>query len=604
MSGEREEVEGTNSSLANPLESSLVWEESNLLSQFLKGKEDLTEENQLLCKEYLQRLSSYGISKLASEPDYLKEEHANTTHQTQTLAFENYSTFIQAAECSKEIYKDFNIVENHLDSVENNLPKFTDTIVNFSKSSQEINACRKQNSLVLSRHTHLLEILEISQLMDTCVRNAYYEEALELSNYVRRLERKFSQIKIIKDIAAEVKKSTQFMLNQLLQQLKGNAQLPACLRIISYIRQLEVFNEVELRIKFLEGRDAWFQGVLSQMPREDSYTHLTKVIDASRVSLFDIITQYNAIFSDNEPLFLTGENKRQNTASILHSWILSKLSQFMLTLDEGINKGLHGRLDSLYGQCMYFGLSFSRIGADFRGLVVTLFSKHVLKLFRARIKQTTQNFEDEISTFTARSLKNETLTANHTKKVDDPCIPPHELLEFPPVALYLNGVLAALNEFRQFPSISLVFQLKKCLEISLEKMMTSLENWARLESKSHPSNQSKEVNHLCHLVCRYFLPYMKLVFSNVFTINSIQEMMGRTPHGVTGAQFKALFTLDIEILQKHLKDFVDLHSIMSELENVNKPDIDILTIEKTADTSEKERRPDTQSNTVLSDGLT
>ena len=63
--------------------------------------------------------------------------------------------------------------------------------------------------------------------------------------------------------------------------------------------------------------------------------------------------------------------------------------------------------------------------------------------------------------------------------MNDPSIPPHELLDFPPLALYLNGVLGALNEFRQFPSMTLVFEIKKCIYSSLEKALLSMENWAR-----------------------------------------------------------------------------------------------------------------------------
>ena len=66
---------------------------------------------------------------------------------------------------------------------------------------ETMSVCRqKLNSLALLKHTQLLEILEIPQLMETCVRNSYYEEALELYMHVRKMEKKHGDIQILKVI--------------------------------------------------------------------------------------------------------------------------------------------------------------------------------------------------------------------------------------------------------------------------------------------------------------------------------------------------------------------------------------------------------------------
>lgn len=383
------------------------------------------------------------------------------------------------------------------------------------------------NILTLQRHTQLLEILEMPQLMDTCVRNGYYEEALELAAHVKRLEKKHSQIPVISTIVNEVKNSTQLMLNQLIQQLRTNVQLPACLRVIGYLRRMDVFTEAELRIKFLQARDSWFQGILNGLPKDDAYTHITKTIEVSRVHLFDIITQYRAIFSDEDPLLSTNKDDSINEAALFHGWVVQKVSQFLTTLEVDLQHGVGGRLDSILGQCMYFGLSFSRVGADFRSLLAPIFQRAAMNGFRLALAEANARFEENMQSFNLLASTSTVGGLSYTSSAQSTQLnPPTVLLDFYPLAVYLNEILTAYNELRLCAPVSLANQVAEALTLSLENVNRVIIAFHRAEETTFDEKERTQFEHFCTVYSKDLIPYLNKCLQVLFPQSQLAQILG------------------------------------------------------------------------------
>nr|XP_061819755.1 conserved oligomeric Golgi complex subunit 8 [Nerophis lumbriciformis] len=478
---------------------------------------------------YLSELSSFGVDKLSREEERLAEERAHILQQTRELAFSNYQTFIRTADCTEHIYRDFGRVESSVSRLLDKLPAFGQRCRVFVKEAEQMAASRRMNSLTLNRHTEILEILEIPQLMDTCVRNAYYEEALELAAYVRRLEKKHATLPVIQGIVREVRQSAQLMLVGLLQQLRSNAQLPACLRVVGYLRRMDVFTEAELRVKFLQARGAWLRSVLDAIPDEDPYTHASKTVEACRVHLFDIITQYRAIFSDDDDEEPPPGRAAVNEAAIFHGWVLQKVSDFLETLERDLQRGVGGRLDSLLGQCMYFGLSFSRVGADFRGQLATVFQKVAAEAFQKATREAVEQFQEDMNAYTLVALPS---VLGGTAPPSTPGVqpgalqPPMSLLDFHPLARFLNNILTSFNDLRLCCPLGLARHVTARLQDALRTVTQQLVAFHRAEDSAFSERERELFTHMCRVYARDLLPFINQCLETLFPPQQMALVLG------------------------------------------------------------------------------
>ncbi|ESO01844.1 hypothetical protein HELRODRAFT_94263 [Helobdella robusta] len=565
-----------------------VEEDLVLASVFKDYLQDSYQDNSEFLV-YLSELSSYGIAKLNSEPQRLAEEKAQILEETRSLAFHNYKTFIQTAECCKEIFQDFQIIEKHVGSMLQRLPGLLTSCATFLKQAQDINSSRKMNNLTLTKYSQLLEFLELPQLVDTCVRNEYYEETLELAEYVKRLEKKHSNIPIVQKIVEEVKLNMQQMLKQLLQQLRSNIQLPACLRILGYLRRMNIFTETQLRIKFLQTRDSWLQSVLNAIPKDDAYHHISKTIEASRVHLFDIITQYRAIFPDDDALYSSSSflkehhhnhplqnvvGRQVNDTFLFHSWVLQKISNFLFVLENDLKRGgcggsgggssgsLVNRLDSLLAQCMYFGLSFSRVGIDFRGLVVPVFEKASFRLFEDAVKAANNGLHTFIQSYSLLGSQPSSTTStfhqmpsSFTGGTSLSLHLPPRLLQHPPLATFTNDILAAFNDLRLCAPYTLLCPVTDRLNGAMVRAVQDLLAFHKMDETTFTKQEMDRFVDMCCCFVDDLLPHINRCLQHLFPPAQIQALLGINLADNLAVE-AGLGELDADKIAEPLKNFL------------------------------------------------
>lgn len=248
-----------------------------------------------------------------------------------------------------------------------------------------------------------------------------------------------------------------------------------------------------------------------------------KTIELSRVNLFNIITQYRATFADDDTTLETSDSN--DCGNIFHSWINEKVNAFLMTLEADLERGVTS-FDSILGQCMYFGLSFSRVGADFRGLLVPIFMRYILRNVTAGVVKVTEQFEICMENYTfINKLSLNTFGINSRTDVTS-LSPPEILLNFQPLALYCNGILTVLNEFQHCAPIALVGDVTTLLEQSLVKVAGNISKFYRQEQQALGAKERDNFVKFCCAFAYELVPYIQRCIHDIFPANLLTTYLG------------------------------------------------------------------------------
>ncbi|KAG5627525.1 hypothetical protein H5410_012743 [Solanum commersonii] len=138
---------------------------------------------------------------------------------------------------------------------------------------------------------------------------------------------------------------------------------------------------------------------------------------------------------------------------------LRTLKMMLLKITQG------GSLSNILDQCMvriypcarqYCAMGFGWVGLDFRGLLSPLFEEAVLNLYLKNMNAAVENFQLVLDSHRWVPLPAVSFpTSSLSEESHEDVTPPSSLMEHPPLAVFVNGVSAAMNELRPCAPLSL-----------------------------------------------------------------------------------------------------------------------------------------------------
>ena len=457
-----------------------------------------------VARSYFPHLTASTYEALSREPDNLRVEKDRCQREMEQLAVQNYSAFIGSAEVTQGVKQELSSIRSHLQEMAATLEPAQETIAELQSKASGLSVRRQALRKVLAQHTAVLELLELPQLLDACIRNQMYEESLELLAFCNSLlqahEARGEEIAVLTGIKEQVAVQRANLKDALASQLKTDIHLPACVRIVGFLRRVQRHSEDELRELFIEHRSKFLESHKQQVEllrhsRGSVGTALRNAADLLRTHVYDIGTQYKALFpQDDGPLGTWLNSQVMWLVSLLRHHVLPSSSA---KVAQGSAKMDAAQLTTVLRQCVHASSTLKRLGGHFFAAVASIFEARMEQHCREMLDAALLNFHSELGRY---DWVPSTAMAGSTPESGWLHPQALELTRHRPLAVLANDIVQVFNELRQCTLYGLrVSVVTHCYECSMASL--NLLRSVRATQNLRPGSP-KAVEF--HKLCRHF----------------------------------------------------------------------------------------------------
>ncbi|KAF5352585.1 hypothetical protein D9756_006136 [Leucocoprinus leucothites] len=201
-------------------------------------------------KGYLSHLATLPLAELTQEPVTLQTHSHHLTSSLTSFTHASYPTFISLHENTSSFVTSIESLSSSLSNLLNSsIPTLEGSTVIWKDRTEAVLRERNKARVVLEQHEKIRDLLDIPVLIDTCVRNGYFGEALSLANHVSSLAHRAEGARdkpppaILTSVLAEVQHSiTQMHLSLLTTLYEPNRKLPALWKAVNFLRKMDAFS--------------------------------------------------------------------------------------------------------------------------------------------------------------------------------------------------------------------------------------------------------------------------------------------------------------------------------------------------------------------------